>query len=105
MARKLSWSPEAVEDVQAIASYIERDSAWYAQVVVEKIMTVAEAISDFPEIGRMVPEIGNSEIRERFVHSYRLIYRVDRDAILLAAVIHGSRLLGPFAQRIAGSEI
>lgn len=104
MARKLSWSPEAVEDVQAIASYIERDSPWYAQVVVAKIATVAEAISDFPDIGRMVPEIGNASIRERFVYSYRLIYRVEKDEILLAAVIHGSRLLGPFAQKIAGAE-
>jgi plasmid stabilization system protein ParE len=27
MARKLTWSPEAVEDVEAIAKYIERDSS------------------------------------------------------------------------------
>ena len=104
MARELSWSPEAVEDVQAIAAFIERDSAWYAQVVVAKIAEVAEAISDFPDSGRIVPEIGNSSVRERFVYSYRLIYRVERNGILLAAVIHGSRLLEPFAQRIAGPE-
>jgi plasmid stabilization system protein ParE len=29
MARLLAWSPEAIEDLEAIAAYIERDSAWY----------------------------------------------------------------------------
>ena len=31
MARGLVWSPEAIEDIESIASYIERDSAWYAK--------------------------------------------------------------------------
>ena len=104
MARQLSWSPEAIEDVESIAFYIERDSPWYAQVVVSKIVAVAGAISDFPDIGRIVPEIGDTGIRERFVYSYRVIYRVEENRILLAAVIHGSRLLEAFAQRIAGTE-
>ena len=105
MARELRWSPEAVEDIEAIASYIERDSLWYAQVVVCKISAVAETIPDFPDIGRIVPEIGSPTIRERFVYSYRLIYRIEANSILVAAVIHGSRLLEQFAQRIESPEI
>lgn len=105
MARQLSWSPEAIEDAESIASYIERDSPWYAKVVVAKILAVAETISEFPDIGRIVPEINDARIRERFVYSYRLIYRVEESRILLAAVIHGSRLLEPFAQRFAGTDV
>ena len=30
MARALAWSPEALEDLELIAEYIERDSAFYA---------------------------------------------------------------------------
>ena len=30
MARVLVSSPEAIEDIEAIATYIERDSPWYA---------------------------------------------------------------------------
>lgn len=104
MALKLSWSPEALEDIEAIASYIERDSFWYAQTVTTKIISVAESIPEFPEIGRIVPELGISDIRERFVYSYRLIYRIESSCILVAAVIHGSRLLEPFAQRIEGQD-
>jgi len=96
MARGLGWSPEAIEDIEAIASYIERDSPWYAKAIASKIVETAETIPDFPEIGRIVPEIGNSLIRERFVYSYRIIYRIEAERILVAAVIHGSRLLQPF---------
>lgn len=60
MARVLVWSPDAVEDIEAIAGYIERDSPWYAKAVASKIVETAESIPEFPEIGRSVPEIGTS---------------------------------------------
>ena len=104
MARDLVWSPEAVEDIESIASYIERDSAWYAKAVASKIVETAETIPDFPELGRIVPEIGDAAIRERFVYSYRIIYRLEPERVLVAAVIHGSRLLQPFIPRVEGSK-
>jgi plasmid stabilization system protein ParE len=104
MARSLVWSPEAVEDIESIASYIERDSAWYAKAVASKIVETAETIPEFPELGRIVPEIANPIIRERFVYSYRIIYRLEPERVLVAAVIHGSRLLEPFVQRIEGER-
>ncbi len=100
MARHLTWSPEAVEDIESIARYIERDSPWYAKAVVSSIVTSAESIPDYPEMGKMVAEVGDSAIRERLVYSYRLIYRVDPSSILMVAVIHGSRLLQPLIARI-----
>lgn len=95
MARLLAWSPEAVEDLEAIAAYIERDSAWYAKAVVSKIVETAESIPQFPELGRAVPEMGVYSIRERLVHNYRLIYQIENDRILIAAIVHTSRLLQP----------
>ena len=93
-------SPEALEDVELIASYIERDSVWYAKIVASKIVSAAESIPCNPEIGRMVPEIADKKIRELFVYSYRLIYRIEPERVIVAAVIHGSRLLQSFVQRI-----
>ena len=104
MARILAWSPEAIEDLEAVAAYIERDSPWYATAVVSKVFETAESIVEFPELGRVVPEIGRYEIRERFVHSYRIIYRIENDRILIAALVHGSRLLQPFLQRVEGDQ-
>src|SRR6266487_6403939 len=81
MARGLGWSPEAIEDIEVIASYIERDSPWYAKAVASKIVETAETIPDFPEIGRIVPEIGNSLIRERPIQlSHHLPHRGRADS-------------------------
>ncbi len=104
MARGLVWSPEAIEDIESIASYIERDSPWYAKAVASKIVEAAETIPEFPELGRIVPEVGDPAIRERFAYSYRIIYRLERHRVLIAAVIHGRRLLQPFVQRIEGAQ-
>jgi len=88
MGFKVIWSPEAVEDLEAIAEYIERDSEFYAKAVVSKMLDVARSIKDFPKIGRIVPEIGDENIRERFVYSYRLVYQIQGHQILIVAVIH-----------------
>lgn len=49
------WSPEALEDVEAIADYIARDSVFYAGAVVEKMLSSAAGLKWFPESGRVVP--------------------------------------------------
>lgn len=93
MDKHLIWSPEAVEDLDAIAEFISRDSVFYASSVVTKVLAVSRSLTDAPLIGRIVPELDDDQIRERFVYSYRLIYRVRDDEILLVAIIHGKRLI------------
>lgn len=100
MARQLRWSPEAVEDVASIAKYIERDSKYYAKAVVSRIVSLADSILEYPQLGRVVPEINDSDYRERIVHRYRIIYRVEPERILILAVIHGSRYLDPLVEQI-----
>ena len=78
MDLKVKWSPEAVEDVESIARYISRDSQFYARATVSKIIDFSRSISKFPQIGRMVPEFNDKQIRERLVYSYRLVYKVER---------------------------
>lgn len=53
----------------------------------------------------MVPEVEDSAIRERLVHRYRVVYRLDEARVLIAAVIHGRQDFGPFAARIQSTEI
>lgn len=97
------WSPEALEDVDAIAAYIARDSIFYAAAVVEKMLATAASLNHFPQAGRVVPELNQPDLRERFVYSYRLIYRIEPQRILVTAVIHGKRLLeAATADRLAG---
>jgi plasmid stabilization system protein ParE len=90
---RVVWSPEALADVDAIAAYIAKDSPIYASAVVQKILDVARSLDNFPNLGPIVSEIGESQFRERFVYSYRVIYRVTDEVVMLVAVIHGRRLL------------
>jgi plasmid stabilization system protein ParE len=99
MDLEVRWSPEATEDLEAIAEYIARDSEYYAGAVVSEMLSTSRNLGEFPLIGRTVPEIGDDNIRERFVHVYRLIYHIDPPRILIVAVIHGKRLLGNISDR------
>ncbi|MEK6333450.1 MAG: type II toxin-antitoxin system RelE/ParE family toxin [Acidobacteriota bacterium] len=93
MAYRVVWSPRALDDIDSIASYISRDSTAHASSVVAKIIRATRTIRQFPLAGRMVPEFEDESLRERFVYSYRIIYRVDGQIVTVAAVIHGKRML------------
>lgn len=93
MAITLEWSEEALEDIESIATYIEKDSPTYASSVVSKFFEKAEILKEFTELGRKVPEVNDVNIREIFVYSYRLIYKIYENRVLFVAVVHGKRLL------------
>jgi len=99
MDLEVRWSPEAIEDLEAIAEYIARDSEYYSRAVVTQTLSASRDLGGFPLIGRIVPEINNENIRERFIYSYRLIYQIDSKRILIVAVIHGKRLLENITDR------
>ena len=85
------WSTPARNDLKQIYDYIAKDSKYYATNVVEKIITKAENLNEFPEIGRVVPEIGDKNVRELIIYSYRLIYEVVPNDVQILAIIHGKR--------------
>lgn len=93
MAYRVVWSPKAVEDVEAIAAYIARDSPSYAAAVVQRVIEISSKLSEEAKQGRLIPEIEESTIIEQFAYSYRLIYRIELDIVTVAALIHGKRLL------------
>ena len=65
MAFPLEWLEEALEDIESIATYIEKDSPIYAKSVVSKFFEKAEILQEFSELGRKVPEINNPDPRVR----------------------------------------
>ena len=93
MAHRIIWSFRALADVESLATYISADSPAYARIVVKKIVTGTRKLSRFPNSGREVPEFQEQRIREVFAYSYRIIYEVGNDEVVIAAVIHGKRRL------------
>ena len=90
---QVSWSPSSLLDLDSIAEFIARDSAHYAGLFVQSIVTHVQKLSEFPLSGRVVPEYGREELREFIFENYRIVYRVRGDLIEVAAVVHGSKQL------------
>lgn len=93
MALRVVWSRRALEDLEAIAEFIATDSPTYASTVVKNLVNRTKNLDAFPRSGRKVPEFDDDEVRELVVYSYRLIYRLEGEEVVIAAVIHGKRLL------------
>ncbi|MHB1661108.1 MAG: type II toxin-antitoxin system RelE/ParE family toxin [bacterium] len=91
MARKIIWTSEAADDLEAIATYIARNSGFYARSFVCAIRDASLSLKEFPERGRMVPEFSNTSVRELFIKEYRLIYKTEESHILILGIIHGKR--------------
>ena len=93
MAYKLIWSPAARDDLHDIVSFISRDSIHRATAFGYRLIAETEKLHDFPEIGRVIPEYGITNLREIIVRSYRIAYRVNHQQklIQIARVWHAAR--------------
>ncbi len=89
------WSNPAKEDLKRIHDYIAQDSLYYAKLVVAQIITKADSLVEFPKMGREVPEIGDPDIREFPVYSYRLIYKCHNGGIEVLTIVHSKRIFSP----------
>lgn len=93
MAHKIEWSDDAIADFAEITEFIERTSPANANAVVEAIRAASRRLPDFPSAHRIVPEWRANELRETFVHRWRLMYRVLPDRVRIVSVVQGSQLL------------
>jgi plasmid stabilization system protein ParE len=90
---RLRWSPRSVDDLEAIRGFIARDSSQYADLVIQRIVAAADRLTQFPEIGRIVPEVGEPRLRELIVRPFRVVYRIRPDLVEVVTVFRSSRQL------------
>ena|SRR5437868_3312110 len=93
---KILWTDPAIDDLRNLLAYIAKDSEEYARSFVERIILSVDKLTDFPRLGRMVPEADQEAIRELLYHNYRIIYRIKDELIEILTVVHGRRDLGSF---------
>jgi toxin ParE1/3/4 len=88
---------QAADDLTEACEHIARDSEHYARLFAQQIMSILKSMAREKLPGSMVPEYGHEEIRERLLHSYRIIVRVrSRQRVLeVVRIFHGARLLPP----------
>ncbi|MBN2363923.1 type II toxin-antitoxin system RelE/ParE family toxin [candidate division WOR-3 bacterium] len=88
------WSEIAYKDLDGIIDYISNDSIDIAIKILHRIKEKAESLKNFPERGRVVPELKFHHIenyREIIVSPWRIIYRIENDSVYIIAVFDGRR--------------
>jgi plasmid stabilization system protein ParE len=76
-----------------IVTYIARNNPVIAEKFGFRLMSSVESLANFPELGRLVPEEQDQNVREIVVRPYRIIYRLlaDRQTVAIARIWHGAR--------------
>jgi len=90
---KVAWSYVALGNLIEANKYISSENPEAARKVINDIYEAGNKIKEFPEKGRIVPEIRRKNIREVFCFEYRIIYRIESKRIFVLTVCHMKQLL------------
>ena len=93
MAYKIIWSLQARDDLRDIVLFIAAENPQVAETFGLRLMARVDPLRNFPEMGRVVPEENDENIREIVLRPYRIIYRVIQvqQVVAIARVWHGAR--------------
>jgi toxin ParE1/3/4 len=85
---KISWSPTAVSDLEAIREYIAKDNSSAARKVANRIKESVNRLIRFPLSGRVGRLPGTRELVVPGT-SYIAAYTIQGDELRIASVLHG----------------
>jgi toxin ParE1/3/4 len=75
---EVRWTPQAADDLYAIAEFISQDSPHYSNLFVLDVLCAVDRLIQFPKSGRIVPEINDPVITSRkyltFGHHCAIIF-------------------------------
>ena len=90
----VEWSRPAKMDLENIIDYISQDSVDTAIAIFDKIKSKCGTLNQFPDRGRIVPELkayGILGYREIIISPWRVIYRTSDQIVYVLAVIDSRR--------------
>src|ERR1700731_3726220 len=80
---RLGWTEPAEHDLDSIRAFIARDSPGNAGRFIARIRRAVANLRNFPFSGEVLAGDEDSELREIYVNSYRVIFRRRDDSILV----------------------
>lgn len=89
--RELVWSNVAFARLIEIRDGLAEKNPRAATELLRLLLSRAQQLVDFPNLGRMVPELSGSEFRELIEKPYRIVYRVRGETVEIATVFEGYR--------------
>jgi toxin ParE1/3/4 len=87
------WTPQAKRDLRDIKRYISRDAPSTAKAFIRRIQERVRNIGIMPTAASLVSDFPRPDIREIYVGSYRIIYRIREHDVRILLVMHGAQLL------------
>jgi addiction module RelE/StbE family toxin len=87
---RVSWTPEALRNLDTIGDYLRTVAPDVADRIVVSLVESMDAVMDFPRLGRMVPEFELDDLREVIVDDYRVVYELRGDTAWVVTVLHGA---------------
>ena len=88
---KIIWTEQALVRLIEIQDFIARANPEAAERLVHQVVVRGDGLSKFPEMGRTVPELPGTGIREIIEGRYRIVYRIHAKVIQILTVFEGHR--------------
>ena len=90
---KLSWRNDAKQDLIQIYNYIYQDSIHYSIKTVNDMVSLVDNLIFGPYTGRKIPEYNEENKRELIYKSYRIMYKIESNQIVIHRIWHSARSL------------
>jgi len=87
---QVRWTSPAVQDLEEITLYIERDSESAAQTVAKTLFDAANSLDLMPSRGRLGRIPGTRELVVPGL-PYIIVYRVTSEAVHIVHIYHAAR--------------
>jgi toxin ParE1/3/4 len=97
--RRVVWARQAQDALSEALDFIADESPDGARRVLHAALDLVASLETLSERGRVVPEYGDPSIREIFVYSYRLMYRIETETVTVVAFLHGVRDFGQWIRQ------
>lgn len=89
---RLEWSPDALDDLDAIYDVIALDDENAAERFIDQIRAKARTLLATPRIGIQIEELGNDAFRELHYRGYTIIYEIRDKAVRIHEVYNQRRI-------------
>jgi toxin ParE1/3/4 len=90
----ITIASSAVKDLRELkAWYMDQNVPDVGERLVGELISRIETLADFPESGRIVPEIAVAGLREIIHPPFRIVYRLEEGRVRVVRVWRSERLL------------
>ena len=94
MAVRIRFAESALGALEAVRGwYAARGVPDIGMRLVAEFIDRAQSLADHPDLGRVVPEFGQTFLRELVHPPFRIVYRRESDAVRIVRVWRGERRL------------